>query len=250
MNNKFNKVLIGISLLITASTAYLWQLTKPIDSPVATPLTGFDSTIDSKEPVINGKKEEQTRSNEATRIVNNMDNKVPFSTSLIDELFPKNDPAWAWAKVDLESIKQEIPDNLYWTLGAPTTDSALLEQRKENKDNWDKEYGKVLSNTATEKEIRAYYAHLNAVSTDYIEFATLLLNRHSKDLPEEAYGLQTLARNLHLARLEEIPGKLNNAVERRNKHVARREVWLADKEGFEANLSAEREEARRALGKI
>jgi len=250
MNNKFNKVLIGTSLIIAASTAYLWQLNIPIGTTTSIPLADSGSAIDSAEPAIKLNKETQEGSSEATGLVNNMDNNPPFSTSLIDELFPKNDPAWAWAKVDLESIKQEIPDNLYWALGAPTQDAALLERRKENKEHWDNEYGKVLSNTANETEIRDYYAHQNAVSTDYIEFATLLLNRHSKDLPEEAYGLQTLARNLHLARLEEIPGKLNNALERRNSHITRREVWLADKEGFESNLSAEREEALRALGKI
>jgi len=73
------------------------------------------------------------------------------------------------------------------------------------------------------------------------------LNRHSKDLPERDVSFQQLARNLHLARLEELPKKLANALELRTKHEQRRTEWLADKEAFEEALRAEKEDAERLL---
>ena len=167
--------------------------------------------------------------------------------SLKKMLFPEDDAAWAWAKVDIDGLQREMPDNLYWTLAAPTSDEWLLEHRKEVKAHWDKEYGQILSNKATEKQIRDYYAHQHQVSTDYVMFATQLLNRHIKDLPERDVSFQKLARNLHLARLEELPKKLSRAIELRKKHEERASAWLADKEGFEEALRVEREDAQRLL---
>jgi len=254
MKNNSNKILISALFALTTASVFLWHSNQPSEEAQQSS-TG---TIKANEAELNktALTEEQTGAtltSSPTLIVANtglsQQNNTP-TTSLLDDLFPKSDSAWAWAKVDLDSLEQEMPDNLYWALGAPTTDAALLEQRKESKAYWDKEYGKVLSNTATEKEIRAYYAQKNAVSTDYIKFSTLLLDRYSTVLPDEAYGLQTLARNLHLAQLEEIPRKLAIALELQKSHEKRRNDWLADKEAFEANLSFEREEAQRALGKI
>lgn len=162
-------------------------------------------------------------------------------------LFPSDDPAWAWSKVDMDRLQQDMPDNLYWQLAAPTTDAFVLEQREEIKRYWEQEYGQILSNKASEKQIRAYYAHQHKVSTDYVIFATKLLDRHGFDIPEKDYSFQTLARNLHLAKLEEIPKQLARAIELKNAHEARKKEWLADKEAFETNLRIQREEALRAL---
>ena len=167
--------------------------------------------------------------------------------SLKKMLFPEGDPAWAWAKVDIERLQSEMPDNLYWTLAAPTSDEWLIAHRKETKAYWEAEYGQILSNKASEKQIRDYYAHQHKVSTDYVIFATQLLNRHIKDLPERDVSFQKLARNLHLARLEELPKKLNNAIELRQKFQARRAEWLADKAAYEDALRIEREDAERLL---
>ena len=252
MKNNSNKILISALFALTTASVFLWHSNKSTEQTeqLITPST---STLETNKTKPNEEGTKVTTSTSTTSTVINtsstQENNTPMA-SLLDDLFPKSDPAWAWAKVDLNSLEQEIPNNLYWTFGAPTTDATLLEQRKENKAHWEKEYGKVLSNTATEQEIRTYYAHKNAISTDYIEFSTLLLNRYSTVLPEEAYGLQTFARNLHLAQLEEIPRKLAAALERQNKHEERRNAWLGDKEAFEANLNAEKEEAQRALGKI
>lgn len=62
--------------------------------------------------------------------------------------------------------------------------------------------------------------------------------------------MQTLARNMHLSRLEEIPGKLARALENRQRQIDRKQAWLENKESFEADLAQQREDALRDLGKI
>jgi|GEM_PF-1175266 len=176
-----------------------------------------------------------------------LDNNALSMESLKRMLFPEGDPAWAWAKVDIDRLQSEMPDNLYWELAAPTSDEWLIEQRKETKAYWDDAYGQILSNKASEQQIRDYYAHQHQVSTDYVIFATQLLNRHIKDLPERDVSFQKLARNLHLARLEELPKKLTNAINQRNKQEERRAAWLADKAAFEDALRIEKEDAERLL---
>ncbi len=173
-----------------------------------------------------------------------------LSLNALQKAFSSDDPAFAWAQVDLEELQNEMPDNLYWALAAPTDDPVVQEQRKEIKEFWEQQYGEILSNRATEVEIRAYYEHRNQVSTDYIVFATALLNRHSTDLPERDYHFQILARNVHLAQLEELPQKLQQALENRERFEQRRSEWLANKSAFESQLHAEREAALRDLGKI
>ena len=57
--------------------------------------------------------------------------------------------------VDLEELRRRIPDNLYWTLSAPTDDARVLEQRRERARQTNELYGKVLSSTATAAEVDA-----------------------------------------------------------------------------------------------
>jgi hypothetical protein len=153
--------------------------------------------------------------------------------------FPFSDPAWAWARVDMDAVRDQMPNNLYWELASPTNDPLVLDQRKDHKEFWEKEYGKVLSGTAAESEVRAYYAHRLQVSTDYLEFSNHLLTNYANKLPERDANLLNLTRNLHGARLREIPNELNQAIERSQAHAARREAWLEDKEAFEAELEAQ-----------
>jgi len=162
-------------------------------------------------------------------------------------LFPSDDPAWKWAQVDMDELRDEMPDNLYWELASPTQDEQLLEYRKETKAYWEKEWGQINSNNAPEEKIRAYYAHQHKVSTDYVLFSNRMLEKYHTVLPEKDVGFQKLARNLNLAKLEELPRKLARSLELREQHVKRREEWLADKETFEANLQAEKEDAERLL---
>jgi hypothetical protein len=115
----------------------------------------------------------------------------------------------------------------------PTTDAALLREREEIRSYWNRQYGKVLSNTGTEQEVRDYYAHRLRLSADSVEFATYLLDHYGDVLPERDVRLLELARELHLARLEELPRNLSDALERREAHEKARQAWLADQERFE-----------------
>jgi len=146
--------------------------------------------------------------------------------------------AAAWSVVDLEEVRKALPDNLYFEMSAPTNDTDVLAERQAERERWNVEYGKVLSGTGTEEEIRDYYDHRARMSTDYVEFATYLLDRYSDDLPERDIGLLQLARRLHLARLEEIPRKVEEALERKREQDAVREAWLADEAKFGDDLDA------------
>ncbi|TNC80402.1 MAG: hypothetical protein C9356_14180 [Oleiphilus sp.] len=161
-----------------------------------------------------------------------------------------DDRALAWAKVDLQAIRDEIPNNSYWELAAPTQDEALKQHRKEVKEYWRARENKISANLATEEEIREYFARQDKISNDYVEFSTILLNKHGSDLPETDYGMQNLGRKLHLARLQDIPGQLARALENRENFLSRKSEWLADKDAYEAKLRQERDAALKKLGKI
>jgi len=137
-----------------------------------------------------------------------------------------------WASVDLEQVRRAMPDNTYWRLGVPTRDPRVLEAREQERAHWNVEYGKVLSGTATEQEIQTYFDYRHRLSADYVEFAEYLLDHYGDQLPERDTRLLELATRLHLARLEEIPRKTEEALERKRKQDAARAAWLADQAAF------------------
>lgn len=143
----------------------------------------------------------------------------------------------SWEHVDMEAVRRALPDNLYWKQGVFTQDPRVLREREEERARWNVEYGKVLSGTGTEEEIRAYFAYRHRLSADYVEFATYLLDHHRDDIPERDVGLLELARRMHLKRLEEMPREMAEAFERKRKQDAAREAWLAE----EAELGAGRD---------
>lgn len=138
----------------------------------------------------------------------------------------------SWEEVDLEVVRAAMPDNLYWKLSSPTQDAKIAAERAAQRVQWNVEYGKVLSGTATEEEIRAYYDHRARLSGDYIEFATYVLDHYQETLPERDVGLLMLARRLHQARLEEIPRRIEEAFQRKREQDAAREAWRKDQEKF------------------
>jgi hypothetical protein len=152
-----------------------------------------------------------------------------------DELLPgdADDLASRWANVDLDAVRAAMPDNLYWKMSAPTSDAVVLEAREAERARWNVEFGKVLSGTGTEEEIQAYYAQRQRLSSDYIEFALYLLEHYLDVLPERDLGLLDLAVRLHQARLEEIPRRLAEALERKQRQDRLREAWLEDQAAFE-----------------
>lgn len=151
-----------------------------------------------------------------------------------DPLTALEAPRGPWAAVDLDAVRAEMPDNLYWKMSAPTKDAELLEWRDQERARWNVEYGKVLSNTATEAEIATYYAHRERLSNDYIEFASYILAEYGEELPRRDVALLKLAIDMHLARLEEIPRQITEALERREAHETARRAWLEEQKAFEA----------------
>jgi hypothetical protein len=140
--------------------------------------------------------------------------------------------ALRWASVDLDALRQEIPDNLYWEMGAPTDDPAVIEARAQERARWNEAWGQVLSGNASEEEIHAYFAHRQRLSTDYLEFASLLLDRHGDTLPERDVGLLELSVRMHHARLQSLPRDLAAALERKARQDALREAWRRDEARF------------------
>jgi hypothetical protein len=116
--------------------------------------------------------------------------------------------------VDLNRLRARLPDNLYWTLGAPTDDPAVLAARRERERRTNELYGKVQSTTATEEEIERYYAERRRVSEDYIRFAELVLAEYRDQLPEEHIGLYELSIRMHRARLDDNPRERQEALDR------------------------------------
>ena len=139
----------------------------------------------------------------------------------------------SWEEVDLEAVRAAMPDNLYWKLAAPTRDEQVIEERAAERDRWNVEYGKILSGTANEEEIRAYYDQRARVSGDYVEFVTYVLDHYEPTLPESDVGLLKLARRMHQARLEEIPRKVEEAFQRKREQDAARETWKKEQEAFD-----------------
>jgi hypothetical protein len=139
-----------------------------------------------------------------------------------------------WSVVDLDALRKELPDNLYWKMASPTSDPAVIEEREKERARWNLEYGKVLSNTATADEVDGYYAYRYRLSSDYVQFATFLLSDYGDDLAPRDVGLLKVAIELHLARLEEIPRQIAEAHERREAHDAARRAWLESEAAFKS----------------
>jgi len=158
---------------------------------------------------------------------------------------PADDPLAAlaargepWAAVDLNALRAELPDNLFWKMSAPTRDAAVLREREEERERWNVEYGKVLSSTASADEVDTYYAHRYRLSSDYVKFATLVLADYGERLSARDVALLKLAIELHLARLEEIPRQIEDAHQRREAHDAARRAWLEEQKAFEGRAPA------------
>ena len=145
-----------------------------------------------------------------------------------------------WAAVDLGAVRAAMPENLYWRMGVPTSDPEILRWREEERARWNVEYGKVLSNTATEEEVVAYFEHRDRLASDYVEFITHILENYGESLTLRDVGLLKVAAELNLARLEEIPRQMADALERRKAHAEAREAWRREQALFASPPGATR----------
>jgi hypothetical protein len=149
-----------------------------------------------------------------------------------DPLSPLVDTADAWAQVDFDEIRAAMPDSMYWKMAFPTKDPAVIEEREKIRAEWNVQFGKVQSNTATDEEIDAYYGEQQKLSNDYLEFLVYLADHYGNVVPRGEVGVLKLAGELHLARLEEIPRKIAEAKERHAAHEAARQAWLEEQRKF------------------
>lgn len=162
---------------------------------------------------------------------------------LINQSFPASDPGWAWDKVDMTALEEKYPDNLYWEMAVPTSDELILEQRKETREHWEKEYGKVLSGTASPLEVNAYYNYQHKLMTDYLTITQELLSNYSDTLPEQDLRLLNLAKNMQQSKLNDLPGHRKNSLAKSERQAEERQKWLADKEGYEKKMREQAQEA-------
>jgi hypothetical protein len=146
----------------------------------------------------------------------------PSPAPLLASAAPPVDIAYP---VDLERIRAQIPGNLYWTTQAPTTDPEVRQRREEASAGWNRLYGKVLSGTATDPEIRSYFDHRRQVSEDSMEFAELILADYGRELPDRDRGLLELAVDMHRTRLAELPRQEEEARARKAEQDRRRAAW-------------------------
>jgi hypothetical protein len=106
--------------------------------------------------------------------------------------------------VQLDALRARIPNNRYWTLGAPTSDPAVAKLRAARAEQDNRALGRITANEATPEEIRAYYAERRAISEDYLELSELVLKEQGEALPERDRGMFELSARLHRSRLQQI----------------------------------------------
>jgi hypothetical protein len=141
----------------------------------------------------------------------------------------------AFASIDLDAVRKAIPDNAYWDNLAPTQDPRLLGDRERAAQRRNELYGKILSGTGTDDEIRQYFDERTHLSSDYVRFVDWVIEHQSGDLSEQDLELLHVAKRLHLARLEEIPRRMQEAFDRRAKQDAARAAWQAEQRDFESD---------------
>src|SRR5690606_22143585 len=127
--------------------------------------------------------------------------------------------------IDLEAVRAALPDNVYWDLAAPTQDPRVLAERERERARWEEAFGRVQAGDASKEEIEAYFDHRQRLSSDYVRVVDYLLEHYQADLSDEHLALLHTARRLHLARLEEIPRRLQQAYERGKAQEEARAAW-------------------------
>jgi hypothetical protein len=138
-----------------------------------------------------------------------------------------------WGDIDLREAQAVMPDNLYWQLGAPTSDPEVLAAREEEKKRRNEEYGLVLSGDANAEQVDAYYDYRELISTDFLEFAEWMKNRYAGKINDEFEGLLDLSIKLHKARLAQIPADRQDAIQRSKEREKIREDWRREQAEFD-----------------
>ena len=137
-----------------------------------------------------------------------------------------------YGEIDLREARELMPDNLYWQLGSPTKDPAVLAEREAEKQRRNDEYGKVLAGDASEDEVRAYYDYKTRLSKDYLEFSEFMARRYRDSKNDQFVGMLELAMKMHAAKLAQLPAELEDALQRSREREKIREDWRRQQEEF------------------
>jgi hypothetical protein len=148
-------------------------------------------------------------------------------------LLDEREPERAFESIDLEAARAALPDNSYWDNAAPTTDPRLLGDRERDQQKRNEQYGRILSGDATDADIKEFFDRRMRLSSDYVRFVDWVLEHQGSKLSEQDLELLHVAKRLHLARLEEIPRRMQEAIERKAQQEAARAAWLAEQREFE-----------------
>ncbi|MEL6341430.1 MAG: hypothetical protein AAFQ65_16125, partial [Myxococcota bacterium] len=130
--------------------------------------------------------------------------------------------------VDLDALRQELPDNRYWVSGAPTEDPELIAARKRDTESAERMQGLIVSGGASEQEIETYFDARQRLSQDYIQISERILQRYGTTLPDTELGMHQLSISMHRKRLAELPKKREQAHERRVLQETRRREWRGE----------------------
>jgi hypothetical protein len=130
-----------------------------------------------------------------------------------DPAVPFGGPAPSYP-IDLDSLRAQIPDNLYWKYDAKTSDVEVAKERAERARQRNATYGRIQANEATEGEIRAYYDERRRLSNDYLQLTQLVLDGKAGEVSERDRGLFELTANLHRDRLKQIERDQADALSR------------------------------------
>lgn len=131
--------------------------------------------------------------------------------------------------ITLAAIRDDQPDNLYWKMLAPTDNPDTLKEREREKTRLNEQYGKVLSNTASPVEIRAYYDYRKRLSADYIRLLQHLLKKYDGELTDQQEGLFKLGIEMHAARIAQTDDDVQRALDRKEEYDRRKAAWQANK---------------------
>ncbi len=129
--------------------------------------------------------------------------------------------------VNLAALQGALPDNVYWALGAPTTDEKVLETRKATERRRNEAFGKIQAGEASEEEIHAYFEAQRRMHQDYFDLSTRVLSEYGESLSERDRGLYELGASMHRDRLAELPRLEREAIERKHAQDERRKAWEA-----------------------
>ncbi|MFZ1863670.1 MAG: hypothetical protein WAU39_05560 [Polyangiales bacterium] len=134
-------------------------------------------------------------------------------------------PSFDLGDLDYEALRKQTPDSLYWLMAAPTDDPDMLQARRKAREERNRQYGEVVSNTATVEQIRDYYAYKRKLSEDYIEVLQLILDEHGDELSERDVGLLELALSMHSSLLSDLPSKEDDALQRKAEYDRVKRAW-------------------------